>query len=197
MKSNLDSLGCLGDVGWYSIRSILWAYNYRSPKTVIANPNPIFNESGVPLSCGACITWEDGNQGTFHCSFLAHFTMTLGITGTRGTIHLNDFALPFEEASSFFSLATDCGFPDLPTHWKSLPSKHVVNTDLPQEARLIAEFSKLVTNIEDNGGKPEKEWPDITRKTQLVLDAVLASIRNDCTPIHITGWDKYYVDHGI
>jgi len=37
------------------------------------------------------------------------------------------------------------------------------------------------------GGRPEAKWPDITRKTQAVMDAVKASIDKGCEPIEITG----------
>jgi len=35
--------------------------------------------------------------------------------------------------------------------------------------------------------KPEKKWPEITRKTQLVLDAVKASIEKGFKPVEIGG----------
>ena len=34
---DLDGLGCYGDIGWYCVSHILWAYNYEPPETVQAN----------------------------------------------------------------------------------------------------------------------------------------------------------------
>ncbi|KAG6422971.1 hypothetical protein SASPL_113354 [Salvia splendens] len=47
---------------------------------------------------------------------------------------------------------------------------------LPQEVLMVKEFSRLVGSIKYDGAKPEKKWPTLSRKTQLVLDAVKASI---------------------
>uniref|UniRef100_A0A1D1XGD2 Putative oxidoreductase At4g09670 n=1 Tax=Anthurium amnicola TaxID=1678845 RepID=A0A1D1XGD2_9ARAE len=185
VKPDLDALGALGDVGWYCIRSILWAADYELPKTAIALRSPVTNTTGVILSCGSSLVWEDGKVATFHCSFLSHLTMELSVVGTRGTLRLGDFVIPFDEDSASFTFATDAGFTELSTGWQPLPSDHVVNTDLPQETRMVMEFSRLVRNIKDSASKPDKQWPDKTRKTQLVLDAVKASIEKGFEPVDI------------
>jgi len=187
VKPDLDALGALGDAGWYCIRSVLWAADYQLPNRAIAVRNPIFNTAGVILACGSSLIWDDGKVATFHCSFMTHLTMELTVMGTKGTLHLSDFVIPFEESSAEFSICSDGGFNDLVTGWKSLPSKHVINTELPQEARMVAEFSRLVGGIKGSGSKPEKKWPEITRKTQLVLDAVKASIEKGFEPVEIVG----------
>jgi hypothetical protein len=50
---------------------------------------------------------------------------------------------------------------------------------------MVQEFARLVQNIRDAGGKPEGKWPAITRKTQVVLDAVKASIDKGSEPVEI------------
>lgn len=185
MKPNLDGLGALGDAGWYCIRSILFAANYELPKRVIALPNPVLNELGVILSCGCSLLWEDGKVATFHCSFLSNLTMDVTAIGTNGTLHLNDFIIPYVEKEAYFSTCSKSGFTELVTGWQPLPSKHIVPTDLPQEAHMVREFSHLVKEIKLNGAKPEEKWPTITRKTQLVLDAVKASLDGGFVPVEL------------
>ncbi|KAK7287216.1 hypothetical protein RIF29_00352 [Crotalaria pallida] len=73
VKPNLEPFGSLGDVGWYCIRASLLAANYEFPKTVIASPEPVLNQNGVILECGASLYWEDGKVATFRYSFLANF----------------------------------------------------------------------------------------------------------------------------
>ncbi|OAY80908.1 putative oxidoreductase [Ananas comosus] len=187
VKPDLDALGALGDAGWYCIRSSLWAADYQLPKTATAFRNPVLNDAGVILSCGATLLWEDGKIAIFHCSFLSHLTMDLTVIGTRGSLHVNDFIIPYEEKSAEFSFASDSGFTELVTGWQPLPSKHVVTTELPQEALMVQEFSRLVAGIRDSGNKPEEKWPTITRKTQLVIDAVKASIDKGFEPVEIVG----------
>lgn len=185
VKPDLDALGALGDAGWYCIRAILWAVDYELPKTVIALRDPVKNRAGVLLACGATLYWADGRTATFSCSFLANLTMDITLVGTNGTIHVTDFVLPYEEKSVEFHVASKSNFNDLHTGWDPLPSKHVVATDLPQEALMVQEFARLVQGIRDAGGKPEGKWPAITRKTQLVLDAVKASIDKGSEPVEV------------
>ncbi|CAA6675131.1 unnamed protein product [Spirodela intermedia] len=173
VKPELDGLGALGDVGWYCIRGILWAVDYELPESVVALRHPVTNAAGVILSCGASLVWKDGQTATFHCSFLANMTIELTAVGSAGTLHAGDFVIPAEERSAAFSFSSCAEFSDLHTSWGPLPSRHVVSSGLPQEAQMVAEFSRL----------PEKKWPDITRKTQLVVDAVKASIERGFEPV--------------
>uniref|UniRef100_I1QUB0 Uncharacterized protein n=1 Tax=Oryza glaberrima TaxID=4538 RepID=I1QUB0_ORYGL len=145
VKPDLDALGALGDAGWYSIRAILWAVDYELPKTVIALRNPVRNQAGVLLACGATLYWADGKIATFNCSFLTNLTMDMTIVGTNGTLHVTDFVIPYEEKSAAFNMASKSKFAELHIGWDPLPSKHVVSTDLPQEALMVQEFSRAIT----------------------------------------------------
>jgi predicted dehydrogenase len=178
VKPDLDALGALGDVGWYCIRAILWAVNYELPRNVVALHDPVKNQAGVLLACGATLYWADGKVATFHCSFLTNLTMDLTVVGTNGTLHVTDFVIPYEEKSGPFSVASESNFAELHIGWVPQPSKHVVTTELPQETLMVQEFRRLVRGIRDGGAGVDKKWPGITRKTQVVMDAVKASIDN-------------------
>ncbi|ERM94347.1 hypothetical protein AMTRI_Chr04g252390 [Amborella trichopoda] len=176
VKPNLDALGSLGDVGWYCIRSILWAHDYKLPKSARALPGPVINEAGVILECGASLFWEDGNIAVFQCSFIGNTTMDVTVHGSKGTLKLRDFIIPFEEKSGSFEFGSEHAFNEFVSGWAVKPSTHSVMTDLPQEVLMVKEFSRLVASIRDSKGNPDKKWPEITRKTQRVLDAVKSSI---------------------
>ena len=186
VKPDLDGLGALGDSGWYCIRAILWAANYELPKFVTALRNPTKNDAGVLLSCGASLQWEDGKVATFHCSFLANLTMDITAIGTKGTLHVNDFIIPYKEAGGSFSTVSKAWFTDMDLEWDQKPSQHIVTADFPQEVGMIKEFSALVDGIKRQGIAPNKKWPTITRKTQLVIDAVVASIDKGFEPVEIS-----------
>ncbi|KAJ3702667.1 hypothetical protein LUZ61_006372 [Rhynchospora tenuis] len=187
VKPDLDALGALGDAGWYCIRSILWANSYQLPRTVVALRGPIKNNAGVIIACGAQLLWPDGRSATLNCSFLAHLTMQMTVIGTKGALHVTDFIIPYEEEKGSFTFVSDAGFTELVTGWVPVPSKHEVTADLPQEARMVKEFSRLVKLIKDEGKEPETKWPEITRKTQLVIDAVKKSVDNGFEPVDIIG----------
>ncbi|KAL1540549.1 hypothetical protein AAHA92_24890 [Salvia divinorum] len=169
VKPDLDALGVLGDAGWYCIRSILWAADYELPKSVIASPDAVLNDAGIILSCSAKLQWQDGRAGSFRCSFLGDLNMDVTIAGTEGTLSVRDYVGPFEEKRASFTTVVKSG--------EVLESReHVVTMELPQEALMVREFSRLVGSIKFGGAKPEKEWPTLSRMTQAVVDAVKVSI---------------------
>ncbi|XP_051126629.1 uncharacterized oxidoreductase At4g09670-like [Andrographis paniculata] len=180
VKPDLDALGALGDAGWYCIRAILWAADYRLPKSVVSLGGTVLNSAGVIIACGASMEWDDGKTATFHCSFTANMTMDATVVGTNGVLRVNDFVIPYEEnRASFLSAAEKPGIDENLQEWEPVPAEEtVVATESPQEALMVSEFSRLVGNIKFRGASPEKRWPELSRKTQVVLDAVKASIDN-------------------
>lgn len=185
VKPDLDALGALGDVGWYCARAALWAAGFELPATAVAHRALVTNDAGVILSFGASLQWEDGKTATLHGSFLSHLTMELSATGTRGTLRLSDFVIPFEEERASFAFSSEAAFTELVTGWLSKPDERVVGAGLPQEALMVAEFTRLVGGIKAGALKPEGKWPEISRKTQLVLDAVKASIDKGFLPAEV------------
>jgi predicted dehydrogenase len=180
VKPDLDALGALGDVGWYCVRAILWAYDYNLPNTVIALRGSVLNKAGVIFSCGASLHWDNGQVATFHCSFLGCLTMDVTVIGSKGTLHVNDFVVPFVEYEAPYTAASGTGFSELSLGWKPVPTVEKVVHSLPQEACMVKEFSRLVKE-----GKTEKKWGVLSRKTQLILDAVKASIDKGFEPVEV------------
>ncbi|PHT50588.1 hypothetical protein CQW23_10335 [Capsicum baccatum] len=185
VKADLDGLGALGDAGWYTIRAILWATDYELPKTVTALRGPEWNEAGVILSCGASLNWKDGKVASFYCSFLTNMAMDIVVSGTKGNLRVHDFVIPFQENVAPFYTVEGSRFGELAISIQPAPSEQQVRIDLPQEAFMIKEFSNLVGNIKEKGCKPDNKWPTISRKTQLVVDAVKASIENGFEPVEV------------
>ena len=105
--------------------------------------------------------------------------------GTKGALHVHDFIVPYEEKEASFFAATESGYDESVTKWVNKPSEHVIKTEIPQEALMVNEFARLVADIKFKNAKPEKKWPTISRKTQLVIDAVKASIDKGFEPIQI------------
>lgn len=187
VKPDLDSLGALGDAGWYCIGAILWAMNNKLPTTVTALPSLVRNSDGVILSCIASLHWEKEELvATFFCSFLAHETMDLSISGSNGSLHLEDLIIPYEETSASFKYTSGAKFAELHIGWNVKPEEVRVDTSgLPQEARMVQEFAKLIQGIKYNGWLPDQKWAEISRMTQLVLDAVMRSINHGFEPVHM------------
>lgn len=130
MKRDCDALGALGDLGWYCIRAILWAYDFQAPLSVTAHAGiagwkmgsgsrdklnykstkccwlfpagAVFNAEGVPLHIGATLVFPGGRRGHFECGFDRALTQYLEVAGTQGTVRLDDFAIPASEAQCCF-----------------------------------------------------------------------------------------------
>ncbi|KAL3845856.1 hypothetical protein ACJIZ3_003259 [Penstemon smallii] len=185
VKPDLDALGALGDTGWYCIRAILWASDYQLPKTVTALSNVEYNESGVILSCGASLQFRDNKLATFYCSFLSNLTMEISVLGSNGYLRVHDFVIPFQESVGPFYVNANTKFAELSIGIEPAPTEYLIETDLPQEALMVKEFASLVGKIKENGSETEKKWGEISRKTQLVVDAVKASIEKGFEPIEV------------
>lgn len=185
VKPELDALGALGDLAWYCIGASLWAKGYQLPTTITALPDVTRNAAGVILSVTASLRWDQPNQtvATIHCSFLSHTTMDLTMCGSKGTLHLKDFIIPYQETSASFDFTFGAKFVDLHIGWNVRPEEVHVANKLPQEALMVQEFARVVASIRDCGSQPSAKWPEISRKTQLVVDAVNKSLQLGCKPV--------------
>lgn len=185
VKPDLDALGALGDAGWYCIGSILWAADYKLPRTVTALPGTVFNGAGVIMSCGATLCFEDGFVSTFQCSFLSHLTMDMVANGSKGSLRACDYVLPFQETRASYNTSSGAWFLDGLAGWAPMPVEHAVTTDVPQVVLMVEEFSSLVRGIKSGSLKPDVKWPAISKKTQLVIDKVKLSIEGGCVPVEV------------
>ncbi|KAL0804126.1 hypothetical protein Bca101_096616 [Brassica carinata] len=163
VKPNLDGLGALVDLGWYAIRAALFANNFELPKIVAASPGTVLNESGVILSCA----------------------MEIAAVGTKGTLCVQDFVIPFEETQA--SIVHHLHESSVHESLVNRPSEHTVKTEIPQEACMVREFARLVGEIKNKGAEPDGFWPNISRKTQLVVDAIKESVDKNCEQISLSG----------
>ncbi|XP_015956642.1 uncharacterized oxidoreductase At4g09670 [Arachis duranensis] len=128
--------------------------------------------------CIGASLWAKGYQLPA-TSFLSHTSMDLAICGSNGSLHVRDFIIPYQEHVASFDFTFGAKFVDLHIGWNVKPEEvHVANV-LPQEALMVQEFASLVATGPDN------KWPQITRKTQLVVDAVNKSLDLGCKPVSL------------
>lgn len=173
----LEPLGSLGDLGWYNIRIILWALGYEMPVSVTARM--IREHCGVPVALSAELLFADAVTASFYCSFENEHQQWVNISGTGGHIHVADFVLPFHGPELSFNIeqphfdVAACHF-HMERHSRRVATReHSDSHPSAQESKLFRRFGNLVM-----GGRPDPNWPEITLKTQLVLDACLLSARS-------------------
>ena len=183
-SGELEPLGCLGDLGWYTIRFTLWALNYQMPRRVsarmLSQSHRPDSKQDVPMEFSAELFFDGGVSATFYNSFLTENQQWGIIAGSKGFAQVTDFVLPFVGCESAFTVhkaafhVDGCDY-SMEEHTR----RHAVyeyshNAPSAQESNLFRNFSALVLS-----GKPDYFWADIALKTQQVLDACLDSARQN------------------
>ncbi len=178
VSREMEPLGALGDLGWYNIRFALWVMKYSLP-TKVSGRVLTENTSGVPMEFSAELFFPGGVSASFYCSFNTELQQWAHVSGTKGSIALRDFVLPYYGCEAEF-VADRPVFNVKGTryHWESHPKRYAVTeysdgSPDAAETNMIRTFSGLAMS-----GKLDSTWPDIALKTQVVLDACLASARD-------------------
>jgi predicted dehydrogenase len=172
--SELEPHGCLGDLGWYTIRFALWAMNWALPTHVIGRILDRVQRPGtnqiVPVEFAAELFFPSVSA-SFYCGFRTHHQQWVNVSGTRGYLYVQDFVLPFCGAETRYEIDNaefiqdGCDF-RMEKRARTVSLNEYSNAAATaQETNLIRSFSQLVL-----GGRPE-----ISLKTQQVLDACFSS----------------------
>lgn len=171
-NASLEPLGCLGDLGWYSIRFTLWAMNWKLPLEVTGR---ILSQTGsdaarpVPFDFSGEMLFDRDISAGFFCSFLAASRDWAIATGTHGSVRIPDFVHPRksnEGALEIDGVVSD----DL-----------VMDPLMGQEVNMVRAFSAQVLS-----GKLNDEWPESALKTQIVANACLEAARTG-RPVQVKG----------
>lgn len=182
VSEHLEPLGCLGDLGWYTIRFALWAMKYQLPERVtgrlLAKHGRPDSSLPVPTDFSAELVFPGGVSSAFYCSFLTETQQWANISGTRGYLHVADFVLPwygnqlaFEVNNPVYDMR-GCDF-NMQRRTRRISVDEYSNSFAPsQESNMFRAFAELVLS-----GRPDEHWGQIALKTQQVLDACLSSAR--------------------
>ncbi len=183
LSSDLEPAGCLGDLGWYTIRATLFVMNYEMPKslraTMLSSAARADSPDQVPTELSAELFFENGISATFYNSFLTNHQQWLHVSGDKGNIRLDDLVLPYPDGELDFHVNNaqfvieGCKF----TMEKHLRREFVPepggNDPAAQETKLFRNFADLAL-----GGTPNPFWAEASLKTQAILDACLESAQN-------------------
>ena len=151
--------GTLGDLGYYCVRAILWAFD-DLPTSVYAAAR-YYNQ--VDFNLSGLLFFDDQRIASFDCGFDTAFRRWFEVAGNHGSLVCDDFVIPAREESARFWLH---GSGDQ-------EGRHEVK-DCIQEVRMIETFSQLVRT-----GQLDEHWPRQAIATMQVCDALLESARQD------------------
>lgn len=182
-SGGLEPLGCLGDLGWYNIRFTLWAMKYQTPHKVSGRLLTQAGRAGdgdVPMEFSGELFFADGVSASFYCSFLNENQQWVNLSGTKGFIHVPSFVCPYYGSEVSFDvnntkfITRGCDF-NMEEHTRRVAIPEYGNSaPNAQETNLFRNFSKLALS-----GKPDESWGQIALQTQRVMEATVASARQD------------------
>ena len=148
--------GSLGDLGYYCVRAILWAFG-ELPTQVFATAR---YKVGVDFNLAGILWFNDERIATLDCGFDTGLRKWFEVAGTRASIVCDDFTVPTSEDAARF--------------WVHGPDGNEQNTvdGCIQEVKMIERFSQIVQS-----GNLETQWSEVAVDTMRVCDALLESDR--------------------
>ena len=173
----LEPAGCLGDLGWYSIRFALWTMNWQLPRAVTGT---ILSQSGtpVPTELTGELLYDDGVSSGFYCSFLAAKQQWAHICGQNGWLRVPGFVHPLDSYEPAFEV-NDVEVRVAGTQCPPGADPMLQGHPTAQDTRMFRHFAEQVFS-----GKLNEEWPMWAMKTQQVMDACLQAARTG-SPVKI------------
>jgi predicted dehydrogenase len=175
----LEPLGCLGDLGWYCVRFTLWAMKWQMPRAVSAQ---LITSAGrdasrpVPTDLSAELLFDNGVSAGFSCSFTTGLQQWAIVSGTAGQLTVPDFVNPRAAAELEFDVVEQKGRGDALNPSLAMDSRRFLVPEhgdchpTAQETRMFRDFGDLIRL-----GTLNTEWPEISLKTQRVVDQCYAS----------------------
>ncbi len=174
----LEPAGCLGDLGWYSIRFFLWALNWQLPHTITAK---ILTQStgGVPTEFSSELFFADGISAEFYSSFLTAKQQWVAVGGRNGWLRMPDFIHPRNGYEPAFDLNGTEVRMDSSTQCPSGTDPSGYGHATAQDTRMWRNFANQIFSSRLND-----DWPMWARQTQRVMDACLEAGRRGA-PIYL------------
>jgi predicted dehydrogenase len=190
-QSDLEPLGCLGDLGWYNVRFSLCVMQEQLPLSVtghiLAAHTNAKGGTPVPMEFSGELFFPGGASASLFCSFRAENQQWATVSGVEGYLTVSDFVLPlfgsevgFEVTRPVFRVR-GCTF-NMEGHSRRFAvSEYSNGTPDAQETNMIRVFSRIVTS-----GQLEPQWGENALRTQQVIDACLESAQQDGGKVKLT-----------
>ena len=147
--------GALGDLGYYCVRGILWAFA-ELPERAFAVSRLA---NGVDIETSGILFFSRDRVAQFDCGFTTKGRMRLELAGADGTLTIDDFVVPGSEECSSYSIRGKSREPEVFTVGPCI-----------QEVNMITRFSDIVES-----GTLAAEWPEAAVATVRTCAALMRS----------------------
>lgn len=161
LNKELEPTGCLGDLGWYSIRAALFSFHEELPHTVFAMAST--DERGAFVEFHGLLRFAGHRFANIGCSFTTKENQIFEIHGTQAVIRVQDFVWAHSrEDAGAYSILRGGG----------VTERHVVDPgpDPFRPYQLITNFSALAADRASSDA-----WTLLALKTQAIHDAMIDS----------------------
>ncbi len=187
-SSSLEPYGCLGDLGWYTIRFAQWAMRYEMPVSVtgrlLDSVESFDGGEPVPTEFSGELLFAGGASCGFYCSFMTENQQLASVSGTQGHLIVSDYVLPWSGGELTFDIfhpefrLDGCDFTMNPGRQTIAVAEHSQSHASAQETNLFRTFSDLVLS-----GTRDLAWGRISLQTQQIADACRRSAREGSEPV--------------
>jgi len=175
VDSHLEPFGCLGDLGWYCIRFLLWANRWEIPVDVIGHcidtAKGAASQGSVPSTFSAELKFANGVSASFYCSFKTGNQQWAHVSGTKGNVFVKDFVLPHFGSETSFDIENPefvvnaCDF-HMMEHTQRVAVREYAGGFAPsQEVNMFDTFNQIIQTK-----TIDPHWGEIALATQRVLD---------------------------
>lgn len=177
VQNALEPAGCLGDLGWYCLRISLFAMRWELPGVVSGRILSYAADGVTPTQFSGELIFDHGASAGFYCSFVAESQQWASLSGARGTIRLADFVHPRNSYEPAYEIngvehrVVAAAGTEIPVFPGPLGD---FGHATAQDTRMFQNFAAQVRS-----GTINRQWSEMALKTQLVMDACLASARAD------------------
>eukprot|EP00871_Galdieria_phlegrea_P005534 jgi/Galph1/5982/GphlegSOOS_G4596.1 len=184
----LEPTGCLGDIGWYSIRFILSFIGYETRISFVF-ANGTRTSGGGLENCSGIIQFATGQTAHFDCGFTCGFRQWGECVGDRGTITVDDFVVPYTCGGSLFPKDPKKYNPDLKFKIRKLaietenglemidPIVQEIEVSGNNKAQSAAMIDTFVGLVRKSPGASQARWVQQTLRTQQVIDGCMNPFR--------------------
>lgn len=163
----LEPFGALGDLGWYTIRAILWAFKYELPISVTAT-GTIDKMTGAIMDVDAILSFSGDRSAVFTNSFRESKRQWLDLITEEQCVHIDQFVGPRKKNGRY-----ECDY--VVENDGSQNSETVDVAECRQELEVINDFAK---EARDPSSESAKKWGQESEDTMTVLDAIYESIKS-------------------
>jgi predicted dehydrogenase len=181
---DLEPLGCLGDLGWYSVRLSLWVLRWQQARQ--ATGRILAEKDGVPTAFSGELLFEGGVSANFYCSFLEQHQQWANLSGVKGYLRVPDFVLPLQGNDVAFDLHNiasrmeGCDYIDELSVRNAKFTEPANDPRTAQETNMVRNFAAQVRS-----GQLDESWPAMALQTQAVVNACFTSARDGGRPVAV------------